>query len=371
MLEVNNIEKDFGDEVAVDDVSLNIEEDDFMVLVGPSGSGKTTLLRMIAGLETPTSGEVIIDEENMTNRDPSDRNIAMVFQNYALYPHLTVRQNMKLPLKKTGLSSEEITQKIEDSAKRLEISELIDRKPSELSGGQQQRVALGRAIVRDPKVFLMDEPLANLDAQLRRQMRTELAELHNELDGAFVYVTHDQVEAMTMGTKIAVLDNGQVQQVGTPSEVYTNPANEFVAEFIGDPGTNLFPGDINGSAEDMLVESKLIEVPLDSQARQALKSRPEPDKLTLGVRPDAIHVASDGAYQGTVSLVENRGSTAIIYVEGEASELVIETRATGLPTAGSEIRYHIDPEDVHIFADGQRISEAKSTDSEIETKTHV
>ena len=250
-LELKNITKIYPNGTkAVDETSLNVEDGEFVVFVGPSGCGKSTLLRMIAGLEDITSGEISLDGKVINNIDPSERDVAMVFQNYALYPHMSVYNNMAYGLKNRGISKEDITTKVNDAAELLEIDQLLSRKPSMLSGGQRQRVAMGRAIVRNPKIFLFDEPLSNLDAKLRNQMRLEIKKLQRQMDVTSVFVTHDQTEAMTLGDRIVVINNGIVEQVGTPKDIYSKPNTKFVAEFIGSPQMNLFNCKIeNGNAK--------------------------------------------------------------------------------------------------------------------------
>ena len=273
-----------GTVVAVDDVSIDIADGEFIVLVGPSGCGKSTTLRMVAGLETITGGEIRLDDTVVNDRQAKDRNIAMVFQSYALYPHMSVRENMSFGLEEsTDLGDTEIDERVENTATMMGIEDLLDRKPGELSGGQQQRVALGRAIVRDPAVFLMDEPLSNLDAKLRAQMRTELQRLQEDLGVTTVYVTHDQTEAMTMGDRIAVLNDGRLQQVGTPLECYHEPANLFVAGFIGEPSMNVFEMRVDG--EELVGEE--FTYPLSSGTREALGDARE---VTLGIRPEDVEV---------------------------------------------------------------------------------
>ena len=300
---------DGGDEiVAVDDVSIDIEDGEFLVLVGPSGCGKSTTLRMIAGLETVTEGTVAIGDEIVNDRPAQQRDIAMVFQSYALYPHMTVRENMRFGLEEsTDLDDETMDERVEEAAETLEISELLDRKPSELSGGQQQRVALGRAIVRDPSVFLMDEPLSNLDAKLRSGMRMELQRLQEELGVTTVYVTHDQTEAMTMGDRIAILNDGELQQVATPLECYHRPNNLFVAGFIGEPSMNFVDVSLDG---DRLVGDGFdFEYPLSESILADLDGT---DELVLGIRPEDIELgdvsSGDHVFEAVVDVVEPMGN---------------------------------------------------------------
>ena len=273
-----------GGVAAVDDVSLQIDDGEFLVLVGPSGCGKSTLLRMIAGLEDATAGTIRIDGRDVTDVPPRARDVAMVFQSYALYPHLSVRQNLAYGLKVRRTSKEEISRRVEKVAGMLQLEPLLDRRPAALSGGQRQRVAMGRAIVREPKAFLMDEPLSNLDAKLRVSMRAQLAELHARLATTTVYVTHDQTEAMTLGQRVAVMRDGQLQQVATPQELYRNPATLFVAAFIGSPAMNLVLADVDGDA----IEFAGFRIPLDRERRPLNGSR----KVVLGIRPEAFEDAA-------------------------------------------------------------------------------
>ena len=318
-LELDDVRKVFTDDdgsdiVAVDDVSVDIADGEFLVLVGPSGCGKSTTLRMIAGLETVTAGDIRLGGRSIVGRKPQDRDIAMVFQSYALYPHMTTRENMSFGLEEsTDLPDDEITARVENAADLLDIPELLDRKPAELSGGQQQRVALGRAIVRDPEVFLMDEPLSNLDAKLRSQMRTELQRIQEDLDTTTVYVTHDQTEAMTMGDRIAVLDGGELQQAGTPLECYHRPANRFVAGFIGEPSMNFFETTVDG---DMLVADR-FEYRLSAEQQEAVAGA---GSVTLGIRPEDVEVVAGGDATGdqefatVVDVVEPMGNENAVYL---------------------------------------------------------
>nr|WP_321455830.1 ABC transporter ATP-binding protein [uncultured Cohaesibacter sp.] len=286
---LKSVSKRFGNVEIIPDLNLTIPSKSFSVLVGPSGCGKSTLLRMIAGLEETSHGQIFIDGEDVTHHDPSDRGIAMVFQSYALYPHMTVGDNIAFALKLAGKPKEEVQSRVKEAAAILQLENLLDRKPKALSGGQRQRVAIGRAIVRKPKVFLFDEPLSNLDAALRGQMRVELAELHARLQATMIYVTHDQVEAMTMANQIVALRSGVIQQVGAPLELYSKPSNLFVAGFIGSPKMNFFQGDL------------------------ARKFEAE----TVGIRPEHLELASDAAplFEGTVTHAENLGADTIAYID--------------------------------------------------------
>ncbi|WP_290687713.1 MULTISPECIES: ABC transporter ATP-binding protein [unclassified Haematobacter] len=284
---LKDVQKSFGGVDVIKGIDLRVEEGEFVVFVGPSGCGKSTLLRLIAGLEDVTSGTITIDGNTATDLPPARRGLAMVFQSYALYPHMTVRKNIAFPLRMAGMSSADQARKVEEAAKILNLSPYLDRRPGQLSGGQRQRVAIGRAIVREPKAFLFDEPLSNLDAALRVSMRQEISELHQSLGTTMIYVTHDQVEAMTMADKIVVMNAGRIEQVGTPLELYRSPANLFVAGFIGSPKMNF----IEGAAAE------------------------QHGAHTIGVRPEHVTLADDGPWQGTVTLSEHLGSDTFLHVD--------------------------------------------------------
>ena len=358
-LTLDNITKVFteddGNEIrAVDEVSVDIEDGEFLVLVGPSGCGKSTTLRMIAGLETITSGEIRLAGGRINEKPPAERDIAMVFQSYALYPHMTVRENMSFGLEEsTDMAEAEIDETVEDTAELMEIKELLDRKPSELSGGQQQRVALGRAIVRAPEAFLMDEPLSNLDAKLRATMRTELQRIQNDLDVTTVYVTHDQTEAMTMGDRIAILDDGILQQVGTPLECYHTPNNRFVAGFIGDPSMNFFEMDVDG---DTLIIDR-FEYPLKPAQQEAIAGNA---RVTFGIRPEDIRIKEPGGlsdnyqFEVTVDVVEPRGDENTIHLTFDRSvddPVTFTATVSGLRdvSAGDEVIATFPPDSIHLF----------------------
>ena len=352
-LEIANLEKTFGDIFAVKDVSVQASNHDFLVLLGPSGSGKSTTLRCIAGLESATDGSIYIDETRVNDLEPAERNIAMVFQNYALYPHMSVRDNMGIALEVAGTPNEEIDSRVEEAARILDIENLLDRKPSELSGGQQQRVALGRSIVRDPNVFLLDEPLSNLDAKLRTQMRTELKQLHEQIGTTFVYVTHDQVEAMTMGTKIMVLDHGEVQQIGTPEELHDEPANEFVAGFIGSPSMNFLDGQIDRSANKICFNG--FEYDLDGKLADSVEDVSE-DTIRLGIRPEHIQITDSGRFTADVNVVEPTGTDMLLYVQIGDETLTIEAQRDGTLKNRDQISFDIPSDRVHLFASGDAIT---------------
>ena len=350
--------------VAVDDFNLEVRDKEFVVLVGPSGCGKSTALRMIAGLEEITAGELYIGERRMNNVEPKKRNIAMVFQNYALYPHMTVYDNIAFGLRMRKRPRREIDAKVREAAEILEIADLLKRKPKALSGGQRQRVAIGRAIVRDPDVFLMDEPLSNLDAKLRGQMRTELIRLRRRLDTTFIYVTHDQTEAMTLGDRIVVMNQGHIMQIGTPSEVFDRPANLFVAGFIGTPQMNFLRAvlEARDGACCALAAGERIVLPA-CFARPALDGK----KVVLGIRPEHIRLCADGI-PATMEVRELLGSTVDLHlnVGGEMLEIIVpSSEAAGI---GDNPRLHIrpDPDKLHLFdaESGARIPEAPPAEAE-------
>ena len=343
---------------AVDALDLEIEDGEFMVLVGPSGCGKSTSLRMLAGLEECTEGSIMIGDRDVTHDVPKDRDIAMVFQNYALYPHMTVADNMGFALKVAKVSKEERDQRVLEAARLLDLEDYLDRKPKALSGGQRQRVAMGRAIVRQPEVFLMDEPLSNLDAKLRVSTRTQIAALQQRLGITTVYVTHDQVEAMTMGDRVAVMKDGRLQQVDTPLALYDRPANLFVAGFIGSPAMNLLPAKV---ADGMAWVGDLA-VPLERD----VAGRATGD-VTLGVRPHTWHIddTDETGLAVTVSVVEELGADAFLYavpddpsLAGVANQVVVRLEGRRQLTKGAQVRLVIDPGAVHVFdtASGERLT---------------
>ncbi|GAB7009624.1 ABC transporter ATP-binding protein [Halorubrum trueperi] len=361
-LELDSVTKRFGEGdgsvLAVDDVDIDVADGEFLVLVGPSGCGKSTTLRMVAGLESITDGEIRLDGERMNEQGPAERDIAMVFQSYALYPHMTVRQNMRFGLEEsTDLDEAEMDRRVDETAALLDITELLDRKPGALSGGQRQRVALGRAIVREPKAFLMDEPLSNLDAKLRSQMRTELQQLQADLDTTTVYVTHDQTEAMTMGDRIAILDAGELQQVATPLEAYHRPANRFVAGFIGEPSMNFIECDIDG---DALVRES-FHYPLSAEAADAVAGAAN---VTLGIRPEDVSVSvdsrgnSDGddadtdshSFAATVDVVEPMGDENVVHLSlADGPKLVATVDGLRRIEDGADVVVVIPENAIHVF----------------------
>ena len=365
---------------ALEDVSITINDGEFVVLVGPSGCGKTTLLRMVAGLEDITEGEIAIGDKTVNEVAPKDRDIAMVFQNYALYPHMSVYDNMAFSLKLRKLPKDEIEQKVKDAAKTLEISELLERKPKALSGGQRQRVAMGRAIVRNPQAFLMDEPLSNLDAKLRVQMRAELGQLHTQLQTTTLYVTHDQVEAMTMGDRVAVIRKGELQQIDTPREIYSNPRNIFVAGFIGSPSMNFVYTKIKSTKDSIELNFGDNQITYQDEKKEKLKSF-ENKEIVLGIRPEAFedgHFANQSDYSESikvkVSLLEQLGSDSYVHfykdikpvqteaieeiladegeditVLGDKTKFIARINPNSTVTEGEEIELKINPSKLHFF----------------------
>ena len=365
---------------ALEDVNIEINDGEFVVLVGPSGCGKTTLLRMVAGLEDITEGEIFIGDKIVNEVAPKDRDIAMVFQNYALYPHMSVYDNMAFSLKLRKLPKEEIDKKVKDAARTLEISELLERKPKALSGGQRQRVAMGRAIVRSPEAFLMDEPLSNLDAKLRVQMRAELGQLHTQLETTTLYVTHDQVEAMTMGDRVAVIRKGELQQIDTPREIYLYPKNIFVAGFIGSPSMNFVYADVKVSGDKTMLTFAGEEINCVGESLDKLK-KVDGKQIVLGIRPEAFEdstYAKDSEYTESISikvtLLEQLGSDSYIHfykdlkpvqteaieeiladegedisVLGDQTKFIARINPNSTVKEGEEIKLSIDPSKLHFF----------------------
>lgn len=347
-VEISNLKKKFGDLVAVDGVSLTINDGEFLTLVGPSGCGKSTILRCITGLEMPTSGRIFFDGEDATDQQPQERGIAMVFQNYALYPHMTARRNMSFALEDAGHSSAEIDTRITETAEMLGIADHLDQTPEELSGGQKQRVALGRSLVRNPSVILMDEPLSNLDAKLRVELRAELQKIHQELDTTTVYVTHDQEEAMTMSDRIVVLNNGEIQQISSPEAAYNQPQNRFVAEFIGSPSMNFIPCHMEGES--------LEAGPFRFSTPDSLTGKP----AEVGIRPEDISLSADRTADhpvGKVSVFEHIGAYNLVYIElSSIGEIVAQTPAGQYFEVGQSVSVSIKDNRIHLFdADGKAI----------------
>jgi multiple sugar transport system ATP-binding protein len=392
---LDQVTKRFPDgALAVDHIDLEVADGEFVILVGPSGCGKSTTLNMIAGLEDISDGELRIGGQVVNNKAPKDRDIAMVFQSYALYPHMTVRQNMAFALKLAKTPQATIDEKVNEAARVLDLTQHLDRKPANLSGGQRQRVAMGRAIVRDPAAFLMDEPLSNLDAKLRVQMRTEVSRLQKRLGTTTVYVTHDQTEAMTLGDRVAVMRNGKIQQVGAPQELYGHPENLFVAGFIGSPAMNFMPGTL----EDGKLRTRMGDVPLDDETRRMIEGRGTGRDVILGIRPEAFEDASlvpaDArdhgiTFQAAIDVVESMGSDVFVYFtfEGEneavsSAELEELARDSGRADTGgtgdqvvarldaatevregSEAELWADVRSIHVFdpTTGENLSKARTT----------
>lgn len=342
-----------GDVVAVKDFNLEIDDKEFIVFVGPSGCGKSTTLRMVAGLEEISQGELYIDDKKVNDVHPKDRDIAMVFQNYALYPHMSVYDNMAYSLKLKKYSKDEIKEKVNEAAKILGIEDLLDRKPKALSGGQRQRVALGRAIVRNPKVFLMDEPLSNLDAKLRVQTRAEIIKLHSKLQTTFIYVTHDQVEAMTMGDRIVIMKDGIIQQVDTPQNVYDKPINLFVAGFIGSPQMNFIDVLLDKEEDYLILKFGNSKIKLSKEVEEKLLNNGYVDKyLIMGVRPENIYDElnkTDTFIEAIVDFVEMLGSEKYLYLNIDNNSIIIRVNSNNNAKRGDKIKIYLDINKIHLF----------------------
>lgn len=357
-LSLRNVYKIYpGDVMAVNDFNLEIQDKEFIVLVGPSGCGKSTTLRMIAGLEEITKGELYIDDKLVNDVPPKDRDIAMVFQNYALYPHMNVYENMAFGLKLRKFKKEEIDQRVQEAAKILGIENLLTRKPKELSGGQRQRVALGRAIVRHPKVFLMDEPLSNLDAKLRVQMRTEISKLHHRLQTTMIYVTHDQTEAMTMGDRIVVMKDGVIQQVATPQEIYDHPKNVFVAGFIGSPAMNFVAATIVEKGSDLYLQFAEADIKIPAGKAKVLREKGYVNKeVIMGIRPEDLHdepvfleASPESVIEPVVEVVEKMGAENYLYLQFKGVQLTARVDARSKATVDTTIKIALDMNKVHVF----------------------
>jgi multiple sugar transport system ATP-binding protein len=354
---LKNVNKEYErGNLAVKDINIEIKDKEFAILVGPSGCGKTTTLRMIAGLEDITTGELFINNRKVNDIPPKDRDIAMVFQNYALYPHMSVYDNMAFGLKLRKYSKDEIRQRVNEAAKILGLEDYLDRKPKALSGGQRQRVALGRAIVRKPRVFLFDEPLSNLDAKLRVQMRTEISKLHRKLEATMIYVTHDQTEAMTMGEKIIVMKDGLVQQIDTPLNIYNSPSNKFVAGFIGSPSMNFIKGRIfNDLGIKFISNDKQLTIHLNEKQFSNLKHRVNTG-VWLGVRPEDIYSNIDSTIPEDISevevlidVVEPLGNEVLLYFNIDTAQCVARLQAREIPVTGTIKKLKIDRQNIHFF----------------------
>jgi multiple sugar transport system ATP-binding protein len=347
---LKELNKKYDDVHAVKDVNLHIRDKEFIVLVGPSGCGKSTTLRMVAGLEEISAGEIVIGDRVVNDLPPKDRDIAMVFQNYALYPHMTVYDNMAFGLKMRKFPKAEIEKRVQDAADILGIRELLKRKPRQLSGGQRQRVAVGRAIVRHPQVFLFDEPLSNLDAKLRVQMRVELKRLHDRLETTAIYVTHDQVEAMTLGDRVVVMKDGWIQQVGEPLELYGRPANRFVAGFIGSPAMNFAEAVVTEDAGQLSVSNPGLRIPVPPARTERLRAY-KGQSITIGVRPEDLQIATNGraAFDALVEVVEPLGSEILLDVKVGPHVIVARVDPTVRAKVHETIRLAVDPERLHFF----------------------
>ncbi|GHA33143.1 ABC transporter ATP-binding protein [Devosia pacifica] len=349
---LKDVSKSYGQVEVLDRVNMHIKSGEFIVFLGPSGCGKSTLLRMIAGLEAVNDGEIHIGERRVDQLPPNQRGVAMVFQNYALYPHMTVRQNMSFGLENIGTDKAEVSRRVEAAAGTLEIEQLLDRRPAQLSGGQRQRVAIGRAIVREPQAFLLDEPLSNLDAGLRVRTRVELAQLHQRIATTMIFVTHDQTEAMTLASRIVVMNNRKIEQIGTPMEVYSRPASRFVAAFVGSPSMNFLPVQaLEDAAGRVIVKAGGVSIPTTLAMSAAPKSSGD---LTLGVRPEALRVAEDGEVNGRVSLVERLGDRTLVHVTlPDGTEVVGEDIGKSTLEAGRDVSLKVEGSEIHLFdADG-------------------
>ncbi len=356
-VELQNVTKRYGNIEVMTDLSLGVEKGSFTALLGPSGCGKSTLLRMVAGLEEITRGRCFIAGEDVTTVPPAKRGAAMVFQNYALYPHLTVRQNIAFSLSLAHAPRAVQDKRVAEISHMLQLDELLERRPAQLSGGQRQRVAIGRALVREPQVFLFDEPLSNLDAMLRVQMRLELAKLHQDLKTTMIYVTHDQIEAMTLADRIVVLDKGRISQIGSPLELYNEPRNRFVASFIGSPAMNFFTAEVAGRS------GPGVTLKLPGGRATTIVSRGSAlteSTVTVGVRPEHLKLGAPGdamaSFDGTVGIVEQLGNSTLLYIETPAGQLIVEGEGNLKVAHGETVSLTLDPSRSHLFGpDGQVI----------------
>ena len=350
---LKNVTKEYENGfVAVKNINLEIGDNEFVILVGPSGCGKSTTLRMIAGLEDISEGDLYLDGEKINNVSPQDRDIAMVFQNYALYPHMTVYQNIAYSLKIKKVPKAEIDRRVHEVAQSLGLEDLLDRRPGQLSGGQKQRVAMGRAIIRKPKAFLMDEPLSNLDAKLRGQMRVEIANIYQRLNTTFVYVTHDQTEAMTLGTKIVVMKDGEIQQTDDPSNLFNYPVNKFVAGFIGTPAMNFFDAEVIGEDGRIYLQTKEGRIPMNEAKSAKLEEAGRiGTKVLCGIRPEHVKRSVEGEkiFSGAVSVFELLGSNAIVYVQTADQMLIMNTDDTTRIAHGEKLYLSVQADKVHVF----------------------
>jgi multiple sugar transport system ATP-binding protein len=354
-LKIANVSRRFGSFTALDTINVEADTGEFLTLLGPSGCGKSTLLSIIAGLDRPSEGAIIIDGNDVSNTLARDRDIAMIFQSYALYPNMTVAQNIAFGLKMRGVARAVRDRAVRDVAKMLQIDLLLSRKPYQLSGGQRQRVAMGRALVRNPRLFLLDEPLSNLDAQLRSEMRIEIKRLHQKLGATIIYVTHDQVEAMTMSTRIVVMNGGRIVQVGSPAEIYDTPADLFVARFVGSPSMNLIPGVVEASSGRQALRIDGTALPLPDGV-----DLPEGRKMTLGIRPESLRLdPADGgvALEGTVEVVEPTGADTLVVLQFGSSQITARTDPKSPIRPGTHARFFVEASALHFFdtATGDRM----------------
>ncbi|HEY1942766.1 MAG TPA: sn-glycerol-3-phosphate ABC transporter ATP-binding protein UgpC [Roseiarcus sp.] len=358
-LSIKNLAKHYGETRVLSGIELAVEDGEFVVLVGPSGCGKSTLLRMIAGLDAPTLGDISIGDRMVNGLAPAERKIAMVFQSYALYPHMNVRKNMTFGLKFTGVERQEMDRRVAEAARMLQLEPLLERQPRDLSGGQRQRVAIGRAIVREPDVFLFDEPLSNLDAALRVSTRVEIARLHRLLRATMIYVTHDQIEAMTLADRIVVMNQGRIEQVGKPLDLYYTPANLFVAGFIGSPAMNFFKSKVERIADG---RAHIAGPAVETFVAPASAALGQGASVTIGVRPEHLDIGAPGAFaaKGTVELVERLGESSFAYIRrADEQMMVAEVRGRQTPSAGDTLSLGADLADVHLFDEaGRRIEVA-------------
>ncbi len=347
---LRDVTKRFGDVQAVRDVTLEVEDREFLVLLGPSGCGKSTVLRLIAGLEAPTEGTIEIGDRVVNDIEPKERDVAMVFQSYALYPQMTARRNIEFPLKNQRMPKDERERRVQDVAEALELTEVLDRRPAQMSGGQRQRVALARAIVRRPEAFLMDEPLSNLDAKLRTQTRTELIELQRRLATTVVYVTHDQVEGMTMGHRVAVMDKGVIQQVAPPTEIYDHPANLFVAGFIGNPPMNTVTGSPSRRDGTLVIETPSGDIPLTPRQQHAV-GRCNVAEVVAGVRPEHVLIEPEGPLRASVAVIEALGyENHVVCRLEDGQQIIIRLPAERIvPREGESVFLSADPDRLHLF----------------------
>jgi len=355
-VELRGVKKRYGNVEAIHHLDLSVAEGEFCALLGPSGCGKSTLLRMIAGLEAVTEGSVWIGGADVTHMPPAKRRIAMVFQSYALYPHMTVRQNIGFSLKVAKAPKAVMEKRVREVAHMLRLEELLDRRPAQLSGGQRQRVAIGRALVREPQVFLFDEPLSNLDAMLRVQMRVEIAKLHQDLKTTMIYVTHDQVEAMTLADKIVVLDRGVISQVGTPMDLYNKPANKFVASFIGSPTMNF----VTGEAKPVSGKDAVVDLPGGHELRLTTRDGlAQPGNVEVGIRPEHVRLSGPNdpaaSLGGTVQILERLGNATIMYVNTDAGQIVVQDDGDVTMKAGDNVSVIFDAARVHVFANNATV----------------